>query len=341
VAPARISVALATFNGERFLDAQLDSLAAQRRLPHELVIRDDGSTDATLEIVEAFKARSPFPVRVLPPDGRLGFADSFLEVASRCEGELVAFCDQDDVWLPGKLERCAAAFDTPGVVLAVHTSRVVREDLSDTGLLAPPVGRSRVTPPLAGNRWARVLGMSMVFSRELLLPTWRIRPRSHRPGATSVRHDEWILVLARVLGSVAWIDEALALYRQHGTNAVGAPANSLRGRVRELRLAGLSYYRSRADQAADCAELLDRLAAEERDAAVAARLAGGARSYRSFADLLERRVRLYDPEVSAPARLQTLLALVRASAYRTRDKDGFGPRSFIKDAAVACFGWSR
>jgi hypothetical protein len=340
VPAARFSVALATFNGERFLQAQLDSLAAQRLLPHELVVRDDGSTDATLEIVEAFAARSPFPVRVLSRDRRLGFADSFLEAATRCEGELVAFCDQDDVWLPGKLERCATAFDTPGVVLAVHASRIVREDLSETGVLVPRIGHSHVTPPLAGNRWARVLGMSMVFSSALLLPPWRIRPRSHRPSGMSVNHDEWIHVLARVLGSVAWIDEPLALYRQHGANAIGAPAHSLSGRVRELQRAGGSYYRSRADQAADCAELLERLAAHERDPAMAARLSAGARSYRRFSGLLERRVRLYAPEADAPARLRALLALVRASAYCSRDNDGFGPRSFIKDAAVACLGWS-
>ena len=114
--PSRISVAMATFNGERHLAAQLESIAQQTLAPHELVVSDDGSTDSTLEIVEAFERRAPFHVRIERNPTRLGFAANFLTAAERCEGELIAFADQDDVWLSTKLERAAAAF-APGVVL--------------------------------------------------------------------------------------------------------------------------------------------------------------------------------------------------------------------------------
>jgi glycosyltransferase involved in cell wall biosynthesis len=341
VGAPRISVALSTYNGERFLSAQLESLAVQTRLPHELVVRDDGSTDASSEIVEAFAADSPFPVRILPGDGNLGFADGFLEIASHCTGDLVAFCDQDDFWLPGKLERCAEPFAAdPGVVLAIHSSRIVNERLEPTGAMFPHVRTSRVAPALTGSRWQRVRGMSMVFSSRLLAIPWRVRPGSHRT-ASMVNHDEWIQMLARVVGPTAWIAEPLALYRQHGANAIGAPAARLGERVRELRRADGSYYRRRVRQARECIEIFDRLSRELDDPSLRERMAAGARSYRRFAELLDRRVALYEPRARRPARLRSLVSLIGADAYRSHDDDGLGRRAVVKDAAVALLGWSR
>src|SRR5205823_8200339 len=123
--------ALATFNGERFLRQQLDSLAVQTLLPHELVISDDHSTDSTVAILEGFAGSSPFPVRINSNEERLGFADNFLAAAARCSGDLIAFCDQDDIWSGQKLERCVAAFG-PDVVLAVHNCTVTDSDLRPT-----------------------------------------------------------------------------------------------------------------------------------------------------------------------------------------------------------------
>lgn len=329
----RVSVALSTYNGERFLPAQLESLAAQTRVPDELVVRDDGSTDASLEVVERFAARSPFPVRILPGNGNLGFAEGFLEVASHCDGDVVAFCDQDDVWLPAKLARCAEAFADPAVVLAIHASRIVGEDLSETRAMFPRVRASGVTPPLSGNRWKRVRGMSMVCSARLLSIPWHVRPRSHRTEGM-INHDEWVHLLAHVVGWTAWIAEPLALYRQHSANAIGAPAAALAERLRELRRADWRYYRSRADQARDCIEILDRLSRELDDPFLRERMAAGAGSYRRFAELLDRRVRLYEPQAGRTERMRALAALVAAGAYRSQDADGLGPRAVVKDALV-------
>src|SRR6478609_12105203 len=104
-----VSVAMATYNGAKFLQAQLDSLAAQTQLPDELVVGDDGSSDDTLAILEAFAASAPFPVRVDRNETRPDYGDNFMRTALRCTGDYIAFCDQDDVWLPEKIERCAAA----------------------------------------------------------------------------------------------------------------------------------------------------------------------------------------------------------------------------------------
>ncbi|RMG82452.1 MAG: glycosyltransferase, partial [Chloroflexi bacterium] len=107
----KISVAMATYNGEACLNEQLESLVRQEHQPYELVVGDDGSSDRTLDILRAFAARAPFPVRVTVNPERLGFGENFLQTARRCSGEWIAFCDQDDVWLPHKLAACATAIE--------------------------------------------------------------------------------------------------------------------------------------------------------------------------------------------------------------------------------------
>jgi glycosyltransferase involved in cell wall biosynthesis len=110
---------MATYNGARFLREQLDSIATQTLLPYELVICDDGSTDATLEIAGQFAKEVSFPVRIYQNESNLGFADNFLKAASLCEGDWIAFSDQDDIWLPHKLATVSRRFND-GVLLVLH-----------------------------------------------------------------------------------------------------------------------------------------------------------------------------------------------------------------------------
>ncbi len=94
---------MATYNGAKYLEEQLASFVVQSQLP--LVVCDDGSADATLEILHRFAHSAPFPVRIVCNDERLGYGDNFLKAASLCEGDWIAFSDQDDVWLPDKLRQ--------------------------------------------------------------------------------------------------------------------------------------------------------------------------------------------------------------------------------------------
>ena len=102
-----ISVAMCTYNGEKYLREQLESIALQTRLPAELVICDDRSTDSTSEIIRNFADSAPFPVRFnLNPvnlgGATKGITKNFEQASRLCTGDLIAFCDQDDVWLPKK-----------------------------------------------------------------------------------------------------------------------------------------------------------------------------------------------------------------------------------------------
>ena len=106
----RVSVAMATFNGERYLRQQLESLAAQTRLPDELIVSDDASLDSTWGILEEFAERSPFPVRLTRNEHTFGFAQNFSRSLSLCTGDIVFLCDQDDVWLEEKISTRLQAF---------------------------------------------------------------------------------------------------------------------------------------------------------------------------------------------------------------------------------------
>ena len=129
----RLSVALCTYNGARFLAAQLASIARQTRLPDEMVICDDGSQDSTCLLIDDFRASAPFPTRVYCHSGNMGVVSSFLGTIRLCSGDLIALCDQDDIWKSDKLARAHAAIeggDDPLMSLYCGRLEYVDEELS-------------------------------------------------------------------------------------------------------------------------------------------------------------------------------------------------------------------
>src|SRR6266851_3311364 len=122
-----ISIAMCTYNGERFLQQQLDSIAQQTLLPAELVVCDDGSTDRTIEILEDFASSAPFAVRIHRNETNLGYRANFMKCAMFCSGDFIAFCDQDDVWRPDKLARQIDHFKNPTVLLSGHRAALIDE----------------------------------------------------------------------------------------------------------------------------------------------------------------------------------------------------------------------
>src|SRR3954463_9866810 len=124
----RISVVLTTYNGSRFLWEQLESVLAQTRPPDELVARDDGSDDETPAILREFAARTGFPVKLELGAFRLGSTPSSERALGLCTGDIVALCDQDDVWRPDKLETVHRVFsDRPDVGLVFSNAALIDE----------------------------------------------------------------------------------------------------------------------------------------------------------------------------------------------------------------------
>ena len=207
MAEQRVSIAMATFNGEKYLPAQLDSFLAQSRLPHEVVIGDDGSRDATLAIVEAFAAQAPFPVMLSVNVPGLGPAGNFARTIARCSGDVIFLSDQDDVWHPEKIARVTERMaEQPGVLVALHDARLVDTDGQPLGhTMAGQIAASGADPARG-----LVAGCCMAFDGRL--------GRLFDPAPATPFHDAWLTALADRLGVRGFLPEPLIDYRRHGAN---------------------------------------------------------------------------------------------------------------------------
>ncbi len=213
----QLSVAMATYNGEKYIREQLDSIARQTLLPFELVITDDGSTDATLQIVEEFAQSAPFSITMIRNEKRLGYADNFMKAASLCVGDLIALCDQDDIWMEQKLSVCSSFFADPDILLVAHSADVLLPN-GERGQRHPDFAKTRIIGDGLCNPFDYAWGYALMFRRVLLhIASIDYRPVKVRP------HDQWFWFLACSAGKVAIVQDALTLYRQHANNTFGAP----------------------------------------------------------------------------------------------------------------------
>ena len=226
-----LSVALCTCNGESWLEEQLASIEAQTRPPDELVIGDDASTDATFGILQTFARRASFPVHIARHEPALGVVDNFEVTLSRARGRYVALCDQDDQWLPDRLERGvaeikAAEGDGSKPVLVHSDLLLVDADGCSMGqrFMATRGVDGHVKDPLGVLlRHNLVTGCTVTCNRALLE---QARPFPER----LIMHDWWLALVAATVGEIRLLDEPTVRYRQHGSNQVGAsPLVSLVG----------------------------------------------------------------------------------------------------------------
>jgi glycosyltransferase involved in cell wall biosynthesis len=327
-----LSIALATYNGMAHLPAQLESIGAQGRPPDELVVCDDRSNDGTPELVADFAAGASFPVHLSVNEARLGFAENFLRAATRCTSDLIAFCDQDDVWRTDKLGACAAAFEDPRVGLVVHSADVVDGRLRPAGRRHPRLGGTRTVAPHASSPWLDAPGFAMVFRRQLLHPALiDARPRS-RYDDERLHHDEWIWLWARLIAHARFIDRPLVSYRQHGENSAGAPDVGVKHMVGMALHTGRPTYEAFAELAAGYADFLRAAATAMPERRV--ELECGAALYASIAGHARLRAQLYDRGVSLSGRARRVVRLARHGAYRSPARGGMGWRSALKDATV-------
>ena len=322
----RISVAMATFNGERFIAEQLASLRAQTRLPDELVVCDDQSTDRTLDLVEQFARTAPFEVRIHRNERNLGFGDNFLRAASLCRGDWIAFCDQDDVWLADKLATAERYTHLPGrnVLVVAHNADVVDESLVPSGvrylnLRKVMVCEGRKLP----NLWV-ASGFTMLFRADLVrrIPYDDRGPDPSLPGA-ALAHDVWVCRIARSLGDIVILPQSLVLYRRHpatttsflaGGNQRVKESKGLFRQLRTLAVRGAQIYQRHADAAAYQAAVFGRLARDPRFEEWCAPLRSAEADYAALSEWLRDRSRLYG-EPRFPRRIGFLRRLLAANGH--------------------------
>lgn len=217
---------MATFDGERFVLAQLESIAAQTRLPDEVVVFDDGSSDATVGICREFARQAPFAMTVRVNAERLGYARNFERALMETSGEYVFLSDQDDVWYPNKIEVMVAALEAvPGTFVAIHDLRYCDAEMTPTN--QTKLQRVRW---MGGAERSYVTGMATVVRGELL------RCALPLPDGASVTHDAWLHACGEALGGRRVVPRVLADYRRHGANATLGLAVNAPGRVRPTQL---------------------------------------------------------------------------------------------------------
>jgi len=332
-----ISVAMATYNGQRFIREQLDSLAAQQHLPSELVIADDASSDKTVAIAQQFAKTAPFTVHIHRHDERLGYRANFMRAASLCTSDVIAFCDQDDVWSPQKLALCIEPFQDPAVLLAHHNAEVVTEAGERLGSL-DHLASAPTTPPLSlcaiGRNMPFALGFTEVFRRSILkFSDLREISLDYNDLTAPMAHDQWVFFIASVFGRIVYIEKALASYRQHGSNLFGwnRPSNLLSD-FPYLLDNPTSRVDALQQSAERCAEILQKTRWNLTDVWHQRATMGAAR-YRFLADLYSARKRLYT-SASFAARVKAFYRIASTSGYRPKWRWGLGRQALVRDLCL-------
>jgi glycosyltransferase involved in cell wall biosynthesis len=311
--PPSVSVALCTYNGERFIEEQLRTILAQDAPAMEVVVSDDGSTDNTVAIIKAIAASAPgsTPIRLVHTDRVGGVALNFDRAIAECRGGIIALSDQDDRWHPHRLAAIVdllAGHAAPSLVFGDATlinagGEVLPGTLRD-GLRLTRSERARLDSGRSFDALVRrnlVTGAVSAFTRDLYeLAT---------PFPDRWVHDEWLAIMAAGLGTLIPTTQILGDYRLHDTNQIGIPEGSVGSRLRRmLAPRGDRYVRLRDRSTALAARLAERGAPQ--------RVLGLARRKEAFEDARARYPR------SRLARVAPVLAQLARGNYRRLSSQG-------------------
>ncbi len=228
-----ISIVMATYNGERFLREQLESLLSQTHADLELVICDDASADGTYALIEALAAKDK-RIRPHRNEKTLGLVSNFMKAVTLARGECVAYSDQDDVWEPKKIETLLRLLNSNSRNMLAYSDLEIFDEAAER-----PRGSfwegSKIAP-FAGELGERALlknispGCSMLFRRPVADmistcfrdPVFMASNRAAVLDETPFMHDHLAQALAAGLGRLVYTRQKLVRYRQHASNTIGA-----------------------------------------------------------------------------------------------------------------------
>lgn len=334
--PKMISIALATYNGAAFLKEQLASIARQTLPPAELVVTDDNSSDDTVAILEHFARTAPFPVNIQRNADQLGYRANFMKAVSLCQADLIALCDQDDVWDASKLLIASAAFEEPDVTLFFHNAWLIDQSGHQIGPADIYSLPSR-NAPLSVDSMVNPSGLTIVFDRRLLQLSdlWQRSIDSNDP-QSPMGHDQWLFFLASIFGTIVYSDARLVNYRQHQANVFGFKrSKGLAARVERLRYRFTNHAKQygllshvadvRADILKECQSRVEGIWQQ--------RAAAGEQANKQLADWLAQRERLYG-DAKPWERIGIVRSLQKSGAYAGGGIYNIGRSALAKDMAL-------
>jgi len=244
-----ISVALCTYNGMTYLGEQLESLLAQARRPDEIVIGDDGSTDGSLDILDAFARRAEslgMRVSLFRQPGNVGYVRNFSDMLRNATGDVVFLCDQDDRWRADKLAVMTARFESePDLMLLCSDARLVDADGRPMGISqfdALELGVAERQAVHEGRAFDVLLRRSMVTGATAAVR--RSMVDSCLPVEDGWIHDEWLAIVISTLGRLDVVEQPLIDYRQHAANQVGMRKRTPKDKWRDLVCARGGQFRA-------------------------------------------------------------------------------------------------
>ncbi|WP_296059176.1 glycosyltransferase family 2 protein [uncultured Amphritea sp.] len=232
----KISVAMAAYNGAKYIRSQLESISGQTFLPVELVVFDDGSKDNTVAIIRSFAEEAVFPVRIYINNENIGSTLTFNKAISCCSGDVIVLCDQDDLWVESRLEKIKFAFEEDPKRVGVYSNASLIDENGAhlgkdlwTSLAIKPKEFSALS--VGGISAFKVLlrrnvitGAAFSFRKDCV-KTNPFFPKSWV-------HDAWIAINLSKEGGIYSIPECLVKYRQHESNQIGLNERSTSARLK-------------------------------------------------------------------------------------------------------------
>ena len=255
----KVSIALCTYNGAIFLPEQLKSFLQQTRPPDELIVCDDRSGDATIEIIKKFAEAAPFSVALHVNDENLGSTKNFEKAIALCTGELIFLSDQDDVWLPTKLEKFTAVFEqSKNVGMVFSDAELVGETLEPLGrrlweFSFTPEDRRQAK---RGKIFEVLLKKNVVTGATMAFrASFRAMFSPIPTDIPNTIHDAWIAFVIAANAEVKLIKECSILYRQHANQQLGIDWKYKEITRRERYVKSIGFQQKEQDRLIKLAEI--------------------------------------------------------------------------------------
>ena len=259
-APPEISVVLCTYNGEKFLEEQLQSILNQSILPREIEVSDDGSSDHTMDIVHRVSAASDPSIRwtIVQRQEPLGPAANFAAALTQANYDLIALSDQDDVWESSKLEILVAALENSADASLVFSDATI---ISDTGGTSGSLMNTLRLTPGEFRAISSGAALDALMRRNLVTGATLMLRKSLLDSALPIPHgwvhDEWLALVSALQHGVIFEPLRLTRYRQHQSNQIGAVKTDSAEARRRLREPWGAFHQKKALRNQGIAELLD------------------------------------------------------------------------------------